>query len=61
MTNQVTPKLTPNLKTTSDAQFIRLAGYFEQFLDIGRRKMWHLFLPKRSSKTSLPPDEQAVF
>jgi hypothetical protein len=37
-TNQVTPQRTPNLKTASDAQFIRLAGYFEQFPDIDRRE-----------------------
>jgi hypothetical protein len=61
VTNQVTPKRTPNQKTASDAQFIRLAGYFEQFLDIGQRKMWHLFQPRRRSTPSLPPHEQAVF
>jgi len=38
-----------------------LAGYFEQFLDIGQRKMWHLFQPRRRSTPSLPPHEQAVF
>ena len=38
MTNQVTPKRTPNLKTASDAQFIRLAGYFAAVPDIDRRE-----------------------